>query len=126
MRRILKISGQCLSWLLSVLTHSCSLAGRYLSRLLTLALNVTVSPEVLPGAPLEGMPNVDWVFSVGADEKRAHVHCRCVQFCLQHIESTQSPCSNKELAAAYNAAYVDEHFPTLFERLPPCSNTRVS
>ena len=66
MRRILKISGQCLSWLLSVLTHSCSLAGRYLSRLLTLALNVTVSPEVLPGAPLEGMPNVDWVFRVGA------------------------------------------------------------
>ena len=58
------------------------------------------------GAPLEGskgMLNADWGFRVGAGEKRAHAHRRYVQFCLQHIEleSKQSPCSNKELAAAY-------------------------
>ena len=57
-----------------------------------------------------------------------------VQFCLQQIKSTQSPCSNKDLAKAYNAAYGKElaHYPTLFERRPdwlmtmcPAANVRV-
>ena len=57
------------------------------------------------GAPLEGMPNEDWIFRVGTDKKRAHLHRSYVQFCLQQIESTQSPCSKRELTTAYKAAY---------------------
>ena len=53
MHRILKISCQCLS------------------RLLTLLLNVTVSPVDSQGASLKGMANADWLFGVGANEKRA-------------------------------------------------------
>ena len=37
---------------------------------------------VSQSAPKEGMPNADWVFRVGAEEKRAHQHCHYVQFCL--------------------------------------------
>ena len=55
-------------------------------------------------APLEGMPNADWVFRVGIEEKRAYSHRPYLQFCLQQIKSTQSPCSNKDLAKAYDAA----------------------
>ena len=51
------------------------------------------------------MPNTDWVFLVGADEKPTHVHCPYVQFCLQQIKSTQPPCTNKELAKVYKAAF---------------------
>ena len=67
--------------------------GRFLSRFLTLPPNVSVSL----GAPLEGMPNADWVFSVGANKKRAHY----VQFCLQQIKSMLSPCTKRDLAKAY-------------------------
>ena len=60
-------------------------------------------------------------FSALASTKSVDIfHCRCVQFCLQQIELTQSPCSNREqspcsnsgLATAYKAAYRDEqtHF----------------
>ena len=52
------------------------------------------------GAPLEGMPNADWVLSVGAVKIRAHFHRPYVQFCLQQIKSAQSPCTDKELAKA--------------------------
>ena len=75
---------------------------------------------VSQSAPIEEMPNADWVFRVGTEEKRAHHHRHYVQFCLQQIESTRSPRSNKELAEAYQAAYGDEQprFPHLFERRP--------
>ena len=71
-------------------------------------------------APPEGMPNADWVFRVGTEEKRAHHHRPYLQFCLQQIKSTRSPCSNKELAKAYNAAYGEGrvHYPTLLQRRP--------
>ena len=64
------------------------------------------------------MPNANWVFCVGTEEKRAHFHRPYLQFCLQQIKSTQSPCSNKDLAKAYIEAYREElaHYPTLFER----------
>ena len=68
------------------------------------------------------MPNADWVFRVGNEEKRAHHHRHYVQFChgLQQIESTLSPCSNMQLAQAYQEACGDEQpqFPHLFERRP--------
>ena len=74
-----------------------------LSRLLTLLLNVSVSPVDSQGASLEGMANADWFFGVGAamaPTKCVHFHCPYVQFCLQKIKSTQSPCSDRDLAKA--------------------------
>ena len=69
---------------------------------------------------MEGIPNADWVFRVGTEEKRAHHHRHYVQFRLQQIESTLSSRSDKQLAEAYQAAYGDEQpqFPHLFERRP--------
>ena len=71
-------------------------------------------------ALMEGLPNADWVFRVGTEEKRANHHRHYIQFCLQQIESTRSPRCNKQLAQAYQAAYEDEQtqFPHLFERRP--------
>ena len=72
-------------------------------------------------SPLEGMPNADWVFRVGTEEKRAHSHRPYLQFCLQQMKWMQSLCNKKDLAMAYDEAYGEElareHFPTLFERL---------
>ena len=72
--------------------------------------------DVSRSASMEGMPNADWVFSVGT----AHHHRHYVHFCLQQIESTRSPRSNKLLAEAYQAVSGDEQpqFPHLFERRP--------
>ena len=66
------------------------------------------------------MPKAPWFFSMGTDEKLAHFHHPYLQFCLQQIKSRQSPCSNKDIAKAYNAAYGEElaYYPTLFERRP--------
>ena len=69
---------------------------------------------------MEGIPKADWFFRVGTEEKRAHHHRHYVQFCLQQIESTRSPRTNKQLAEAYQAASGGEkpQFPHLFERRP--------
>ena len=51
------------------------------------------------------MPNADWVFRVGAGGKRAHYYRPFLQFYIPQIKSTQFPCSNKDLAKAYNTTY---------------------
>ena len=75
---------------------------------------------VSQSALMEEMPNADWVFRIGTAEKRAPNHRHYVQFCLQQIESTRSPRTNKQLAEAYQAASGGEkpQFPHLFERRP--------
>ena len=60
---------------------------------------VTTFHSVSRGAPLAGMPNADWVFCVGTEEKRAHNcgHRSYLQFCLKQIKLTRTPCKRKEL-----------------------------
>ena len=71
---------------------------------------------VSQSAPLEGMPNADWVFHVGTVTAWKIVHIPC----LQQIKSSHPPGSNKDLAKAYGAAYGEElaYYPTLFEGRP--------
>ena len=58
------------------------------------------------GAPLAGMPNADWIFRVGTEEKSEQTHSPYLQFCLQLIKLMLSHCSNKGLAEAYKTACV--------------------
>ena len=65
------------TWAMHNMLLILKMSSQSLSRslwLLTFLLNVSLPPEAW-SAQLEGMPNADWVFRVGTEEKRAHSHC---------------------------------------------------